>query len=55
MFWYVFLLHFIFLVVALIPIAESLTTDGAVANGAEHIEDESGVLTPEVVANVDAN
>ena len=40
----------------MIAIAESPTTNGAAAIGfTEPMEDESHVLTPEVVAKVDAN
>ena len=56
MFLRAFLLPFILLVVAVIPVAESSTTHGAAANGfTEPMEDEPDVLTPEVVAKVDAN
>ena len=55
-FFAVFLLPFIFLIVAVNTVTESLTTNGAAANDfTEPMEDESYVLTPEVLAKVDAN
>ena len=50
------LLPFILLVVTVIPGATSSTRDRAASNGyTEPMEDEPDVLTPEVVAKVDAN
>lgn len=53
---YAFLLPSILILIVVIAVAESSTANGAAAIGfTEPMEDESDVLTPEVVAKVDAN